>query len=101
MLFLSGQIGLDPRTGSFSPETPVEQQTRQALENVRAILEAHGMTMTNILSVTLYVANLNTLAAIDGVYASFFKGALPARSVVEVQRLPRAAQMEITVVAGK
>jgi 2-iminobutanoate/2-iminopropanoate deaminase len=101
LLFLSGQIGIDPRTGGFAPDAPVEQQTRQALENVRTILEVNGLTMANIVAVTLYVANMNALGAIDGVYASFFKSVLPARSVVEVQRLPRGAQVEVTVVAGR
>jgi 2-iminobutanoate/2-iminopropanoate deaminase len=101
MLFLSGQIAIDPRTGDFAADAPVEQQTRQVLENVRAILETHGFTMTNIVSVTLYLANMNSLGAVDAVYSSFFKGTLPARSVVEVQKLPRTAQLEIAVVAGK
>lgn len=101
LLFLSGQIGIDPRTGDFAPEAPVEQQTRQALENIRTVLEVHGLTMANVVSVTLYVANINSLGTIDGVYTTFFKSTLPARSVVEVQRLPRSAQVEITVVAGR
>ncbi len=101
LLFLSGQIGVDPRTGDFAGEAPVEQQTRQTMENIRAILETHGLTMANVVSVTVYVANINSLGAVDGAYAPFFKTALPARSVVEAQRLPRGALVEITVVAGR
>jgi 2-iminobutanoate/2-iminopropanoate deaminase len=101
LLFLSGQIPIDPGSGAFAPDMSLEQQTRQVLENIRTILEAHRLTMANIVSVTVYLANINSLTAVDSVYPSFFKGALPARSVVEVARLPRNAQLEISVVAGR
>lgn len=101
LLFLSGQIGVDPMAGSFAADATIEQQTRQVLENIRTILEAHRLTMANVISVTVYLVNINSLAAVDSVYPSYFKGALPARSVVEVARLPRSAQLEISVVAGR
>lgn len=101
LLFLSGQIGIDPRNGDFAADAPVEQQARQALENIRTVLEVNGLTMANVVSVTMFVANINNLGAIDGVYGSFFKSTLPARSVAEVQRLPRGALVEISVVAGR
>jgi 2-iminobutanoate/2-iminopropanoate deaminase len=101
LLFLSGQIPIDPVSGAFAADATVELQTRQVLENIRTILEVHRLTMSNIVSVTVYLVNINSLAAVDSVYPSFFKGALPARSVVEVARLPRNAQLEISVVAGR
>jgi 2-iminobutanoate/2-iminopropanoate deaminase len=101
LLFLSGQIAVDSRTGEFAMDASIEDQTRKVLENVRSILELHGLTMSNALSVTVYLANIGSLPAVDGVYATFFKSTPPARSVVEVQRLPRGAQIEITVVAGR
>jgi 2-iminobutanoate/2-iminopropanoate deaminase len=100
LLFLSGQIALD-RTGNFPAGQNIEAQTRQAMENVRAILENNRLTMANIVAVTIYLTAVNDLAAVDRVYHGFFKGTPPARSVVEVSHLPRGALIEVSVVAGR
>jgi 2-iminobutanoate/2-iminopropanoate deaminase len=101
MLFVSGQIALDPRTGTLSADATIEGQTRQVMENVRSVLEANRLTMANVVSVTMYLSRINNLPAADRVYGTFFKGALPARSVVEVANLPRGALIEVSVVAGR
>jgi len=101
LLFVSGQIGVDPRTGAFDPGQDIAMQTRQCLDNVRAILEANRLTMANVVSTTVYVTNISRLAAVDDVYHGYFRGTPPARTVVEVSNLPRGALVEITVVAGR
>ena len=99
LLFVSGQIGLDA-AGQLKGNA--EEQTRQAMENVRAILESHRLTMANIVTVTVYMKDMNgDFRAMDTAYESFFRTALPSRSLVEVSRLPRNALVEITVIAGR
>jgi 2-iminobutanoate/2-iminopropanoate deaminase len=101
MLFLSGQIANDLRTGNFDASQDIEAQTRRALDNVRAILEANRLTMANIVSVTVYITNISRLSAVDQAYHDYFRGNPPARTVVEVSNLPRGALVEFTVVAGR
>jgi 2-iminobutanoate/2-iminopropanoate deaminase len=101
MLFVSGQIALDARTGDFDMKQNVETQTRRALENVRAVLEANRLTMANVVSATVYLAKISHLSAMDGVYHDFFKGTPPSRTVVEVSNLPRGALVEVSVIAGR
>ena len=99
LLFLSGQIAVDSRNQMVGEK--VEDQTRQVMENIRQVLEANRLTMANVVSVTVYMKDLAQFRAMDDVYDGYFKGALPARSVVEVNRLPRGALVEISVVAGR
>ena len=101
MLFVSGQIAIDLRSGSFDDGQDVEAQTRRVLENIRAILESNRLTMANVVLTTVYLANINNLSAMDRVYHGFFKGVPPARTVVEVTHLPRGALVEISVIAGR
>jgi 2-iminobutanoate/2-iminopropanoate deaminase len=101
MLFLSGQIANDMRTGAFDDKQDIEAQTRHALDNVRAILEANRLTMANIVQVTVYITNISRLSGMDNAYHEYFRGNPPARTVVEVSNLPRGALVEITVVAGR
>ncbi|MEO5695032.1 MAG: Rid family detoxifying hydrolase [Usitatibacter sp.] len=100
LLFVSGQIGMDLRSNQMVGDK-VEDQTRRALENVRAVLEAHRLTMTNVVSVTIYMKDLAQFRVMDDVYETFFRANLPSRSVVEVARLPRGAAVEIAVIAGR
>lgn len=100
LLFVSGQIGMDPRTNQMAGDK-IEDQTRQVMENVRTILEANRLTLANVVSVTVYIKELSQFRAMDDVYETFFKSTLPARSVVEVSRLPRGALVEISVIAGR
>ena len=98
MLFASGQIPLDPATGKF-PDG-IEAQTRQSLTNVKHILEAAGGSMDNLVKTTVFLSDMNNFAAMNAVYGTFFnEGSYPARSAVEVARIPRDALVEIEVVA--
>ena len=98
MLFVSGQIPIDPATGAF-PEG-IEAQTRQSLTNVKAILAEAGLTMKNVVKTTVFLSDMNNFAAMNGVYATFFEeGSYPARSAVEAARLPKDALVEIEVIA--
>ena len=99
LLFVSGQIGLDPASNQL--KGTAEEQTRQAMENVRAVLESNRLNMANVVAVTVYMKDLNDFRVVDGVYETFFRGALPARTIVEVARLPRSALVEISVIAGR
>jgi len=98
MILTSGQIPLDPATGVF-PEG-IEAQTRQSLRNIRAILEAAGTDMDHVVKTTVFLSDMNDFAAMNKVYAEFFtEGSYPARSAVEVARLPKDALIEIEAIA--
>jgi len=101
LLFVSGQIAIDLHDGRFDPTQDIETQTRRVLENIRAILESNRLTLANVVSTTVYLSNISRLPSMDRVYHGFFKGAPPARTVVEVSNLPRGALVEISVVAGR
>ena len=101
LLFVSGQIANDPRTGAFDSTQDIDAQTRRVLENVRAVLEANRLTMANVVSVTVCITNISRLSGMDAAYHEFFRGDPPARTVVEVSHLPRGALVEISVVAGR
>lgn len=101
LLFISGQIALDPRTGGFDAGASIEVQTQRVLDNVRAILESNQLTMANIVSVTVYLSSLGNMVAMDRAYQAYFRQSLPARSVVEVAKLPRDALIEISAIAGR
>ena len=97
----SGQLPIDPATGAFA-EGGIGAQTRQSLENVKAILAEAGLGMENIIKTTVFLKDMNDFAAMNGVYAQFFtEGSYPARSAVEVARLPKDALVEIEVIALK
>lgn len=97
-LYISGQLPIDPATGAFAGDT-IEAQTQQSLANIRAILAAAGMQMSDIVKTTVYLAHISDFAAMNGVYAGFFSGACPARAAFEVAALPKAALLEIEAVA--
>ena len=99
LVFASGQIPIDPATGVFVPGG-IKEQTRQSLTNVKTILEAAGLTMENVVKTTVFMADMNDFADMNGVYAEFFKEPYPARSAVAVKALPKGALVEIEVVAA-
>ena len=100
MVITSGQLPIDPATGAF-PES-IKAQTNQSLSNVKAILEAAGLTMDSVVKTTVFLSDMNNFAAMNEVYATFFsEGNYPARSAVEVARLPKDALVEIEVIATK
>ena len=99
LVYTSGQIPIDPATGSFV-EGGIKKQTRQSLLNVKAILEAAGLTMGNVVKTTVFMADMNDFADMNAVYAEFFAEPYPARSAVAVKSLPKGALAEIEVVAA-
>ncbi len=100
LVITSGQLPVDPATGAFA-EGGIAGQTRQSLLNVQAILAEAGLTMENIIKTTVFLKDMNDFAAMNEVYASFFPGNPPARSAVEVARLPKDALVEIEAIAFK
>jgi len=99
IVLLSGQIPLDPRTGQMVPGGAAEQ-TEQVLVNMRALLEAAGSGMERVLKTTVFLLDMNDFAAMNEVYARHFPGIKPARSTVQVGRLPKDAKVEIEAVAA-
>lgn len=97
-LFVSGQLPLDPATGAFAGED-ITAQTRQSLTNIKAIVEAGGMSMADVVRVGVFLKNMDDFAAMNAVYAEFFTGDCPARAAVEVARLPKGALVEIEAIA--
>ena len=99
LVFTTGQLGIDPATGAF-PEGGVAAQARQSLTNVKAVLEAAGSGMDKVVKTVVFLKDMNDFAAMNAVYAEFFpEGGYPARSAVEVARLPKDALVEIEAVA--
>lgn len=98
MLFVSGQLGIDPATGKFAGDS-IEAQTRQVLKNIGAILEAAGLSFEDVVQSTVYLKDLNDFQKMNAVYAEFFPKDPPSRATVEVARLPLDAGVEIAVVA--
>lgn len=98
LVYTSGQIPIDPATGAFV-EGGIKEQTRQSLTNVRAILAEAGLAMSDVVKTTVFMADMNDFAEMNGVYAEFFAEPYPARSAVAVKTLPKGALVEIEVVA--
>lgn len=100
MIFVSGQIPIDPATGQFVLGG-VAEQTRQCLTNVKAVLAAGGYTMDQVVKASVFLQDMNTFTDMNNVYAEFFTEPYPARAAVEVARLPKDALVEIEVIAVK
>ena len=100
LLYTSGQIPINPATGSFV-EGGIKEQTRQSLSNIKAILEEAGLTMAHVVKTTVFMADMNDFADMNAVYAEFFAEPFPARSAVAVKTLPKGALVEIEVVAAE
>ena len=98
LVFLSGQLPIDPATGAF-PEGGVKEQTRQSLLNVAAILREAGLGLGSVVKTTVYLSDMGDFAAMNGVYAEFFSAPFPARSAVAVKSLPKGALVEIECIA--
>lgn len=100
LVFVSGQLPIDPTTGAF-PEGGVAEQTRQSLTNARAILQAAGLDLCNVVKTTVFLANMADFGAMNEVYAQFFSAPFPARSAVAVKDLPKGALVEIECIAAR
>ena len=97
-VYTAGQLGIDPADGAFV-SGGVEAETRQALTNLKAVLEAANSSLDDVVKTTVFLRDMNDFVAMNGIYAEFFTENFPARSAVEVARLPKDAAVEIEAVA--
>ena len=97
-LFLSGQIPLDPKTGELA-KGDIREQTKQVLENIKGVLESQKLGMGNVVKATIFLKDIGNFNQVNEVYATYFPSSPPARSTVEVSKLPRNTEIEIEVVA--
>jgi endoribonuclease L-PSP, putative len=100
LVFVSGQLPINPSTGAF-PEGGVSEQTRQSLLNAQAILRAAGLGLADVVKTTVFLADMGDFAAMNAVYATFFSEPFPARSAVAVKTLPKGALVEIECIASR
>ncbi len=101
LIFTSGQIPLDPKTGNLVGQN-IQNQTRQVMENLKNVLEAGGSSMDKVLKTTVFIKDMNDFAQMNQVYGQFFtEGAYPSRSAVEVARLPKDVLVEVEAIAYK
>jgi 2-iminobutanoate/2-iminopropanoate deaminase len=98
LLFLSGQIPLDPKSGQLVKGT-IEDETERAMENLKAVLAASGAGFAQVVKTTIYLTDLADFAAVNGVYGRYFPASPPARATVQVAALPRGARVEIDAIA--
>lgn len=98
MVFVSGQLPIDPATGEFAGED-IAAQAEQSLKNVQAVLKEAGLTMEHVVKTTVFLKDINDFAGMNEVYARYFAGECPARSAVQVAAIPKGALVEIEVIA--
>ena len=98
-LFVSGQVALDPKSGEFVG-TDIRQQTERTLQNLKAILEAAGVSLSHVVKTTVFLKDMNDFTAMNETYARYFTAAPPARSTVQAARLPKDALVEIDAIAA-
>jgi 2-iminobutanoate/2-iminopropanoate deaminase len=98
-IYLAGQGAIDPKSNQPMVSASIEDQTRRTLDNLKAVLEAGGMTMDNIVSTTVFLKDMNDFGKMNEVYATYFKDAPPARATLEAARLPRDLKVEISAIA--
>ncbi len=98
LIFASGQIPIDPKTGVMK-EGDIEAQTRRALDNLKAVLEPYSIGLENVVKTIIFLKDMNNFALVNKVYGEYFKEKFPARSCVEVSRLPKDAKIEIEAIA--
>jgi 2-iminobutanoate/2-iminopropanoate deaminase len=97
-LFVSGQIAINPKTGAMMMED-ITQETRQVMENIKAILSEAGCDFASIVKTTIFLKSMDDFAAVNEVYGSYFSGNYPARETVQVSKLPKDVNVEISVIA--
>jgi 2-iminobutanoate/2-iminopropanoate deaminase len=99
LLFVSGQIPLDPKTGEIAVGG-IAAQTKQVLDNLKAIVEAAGSQMGNIVKVTIYIVDMQQFAVVNQIYGTYFSAPFPARACVEVSQLPKGVEIEMDAIAS-
>ncbi len=100
MLFCSGQLPLDPASGQLATGSYAEQ-TKRVMDNIKAIIEASGFSMADVVKTTIYLTNLSAFSEVNSVYQSYFSEDFPARTTVQVDALPRGAALEVDAIACK
>lgn len=100
LLFISGQLPIDPATGNMAP-AEIKAQTEAVIRNLEGILKSEGLALENVLKTTVFMADLGQFAAMNEVYGKFFSANPPARATIEVKALPKAALVEIEAVAAR
>ena len=98
LLFLSGQIPIDPATGELV-EGDIADKTRRVMENIKAVLESQGLNMEDVVKSTVFLKNINDFGRFNEIYATYFRSAPPARSTVEISRMAKDADIEIEMIA--
>lgn len=98
ILFVSGQIAINPKTGQMAT-ADIKDETRQVMENLKAVLAAGGMDFSNIVKSSIFLSDMDFFASVNEVYGSYFTGVFPARETVQVSRLPKDVNVEISVIA--
>ncbi len=98
LIFASGQVPVDPKTGKMI-EGDIEAQTKRALENLKAVLKPYSIGLENVVKATIFLKDMNNFSRVNKVYGEYFKEKFPARSCVEVSRLPKDAEIEIEAIA--
>lgn len=98
LIFVSGQLPVDPKTGEF-PSDNIQEQTRQSMENIKSVLQEAGYDMDRVLKTTVYLADIADFAAANEVYAEYFNEPYPARAAFQVAALPKGAKVEIEAIA--
>ncbi len=97
-IFLSGQIAIDPATGNLE-QADIETETHRVMKNIEAILEQANLKLENIVKATIFLKSMDDFAKVNSVYSAYFKSEFPARETVEVSRLPKNVNIEISVIA--
>jgi 2-iminobutanoate/2-iminopropanoate deaminase len=100
LLFVSGQIAIDPKSGELL-KGGIQEQTKLVLENLKAVIEASGMSLKDVVKTSCFLKNMDDFAKFNEVYATYFKESPPARETVEVARLPRDVLVEVSCICGK
>ena len=100
MLYVSGQIAIVPSTGELNLSS-IENETKQTMENIKAIVEAAGLKMSDIVKSSIFLINMNNFAKVNEVYGTYFQANPPARETIQVAALPKNANIEISVIAIK
>jgi len=99
LLFVSGQVPIDPATGNLV-DGDISAQTRRVMHNIDAVLKAAGLALADVVRTTIFLADMNDFAAVNAVYGTFFSDPYPARATVQVSRLPKDARVEIDAIAA-
>ena len=99
-LFISGQICLDPQSGSLK-NRDIQEETHQVMQNLKAILQAAGMTFGNVVKTTIFITDMHRFSEINEIYGKYFEGDFPARETVQVSALPKFVNVEISMIAAR